>query len=260
MTTPEPTLCQCPALGDLIAAYAQGDEVPLLSVGVDTALANPVDSLAADFANGSLTLEDFPARLRAAALELAAKGSARAVLRDLHNPLTRHAARAVRDDGDRLITELRRPFDQAKTSMTTAGSLFDENTRPEQVLALGPEAAAAWQQMTADADILDLVRAARMDMSRWGYGTAPQRTLLFTSGIDTTDQLAVAEQAFSRSAGPGRHWHALAVGFHLHLGTAEEVIATQARLRTDAEQQAEAAHRRQVDSWRSPYPAPVGFA
>ncbi len=226
----------------------------LLTLGVDTALANPVDALLADFQTGSLTERKFPDRLRAAALEVAAKDAAYAVLRDLTPPLVRHAARAVRDDGDRLITELRRPFDQAKASMTTAGALFDERTSPERVLALGGEAAAAWQQMAADADTLDAVRAARMDLARWGYGTAPQRTLMFTSGIDTADQLAVAEQAFSRSAGPGRHWHALtAAGFALHLATAEEVVATQARLRAEAEQQAEATRRRQTDSWRSPY-------
>ncbi len=80
---------------------------------------------------------------------------------------------------------------------------------------------------------------------------------MFTSGIDTANQLAAAEQAFSRSAGPGRHWHALAGEFRLHLATAEEVVATQARLRDEAEQQAEAAHRRQSDSWRSSY-APHG--
>ncbi len=182
----------------------------LLSVGLETAVASPLAPLLADFANGSLTEKEFPARLRAAALELAAKDHARAVLRDLHNPLTRHTARAVRDDGDRLIHDLRVPFDQASKSMTIAGALFDENTRPEQVLALGGEPAAAWQQMAGDADTLDAVRAARMDLSRWGYGTAPQRSLMFTAGINTTDQLAVAEQAFSTAAGPGRHWHALA--------------------------------------------------
>ncbi len=91
---------------------------------------------------------------------------------------------------------------------------------------------------------------------RHGTATHPD----FTADIDSADQLAVAEQAFSRSTGPGRRWHALAVGFRLHLGTAEEVVATQARLRDEADRQAEAAHRRQVDSWRSPYPAPVGFA
>ncbi len=230
----------------------------LLSLGLDTAVASPVDALLADFQSGSLTERKFPDRLRAAALELAAKDAAYNVLRDLTGPLVRHAARAVRDDGDRLIAELRRPFDQAKASMTTAGALFDERTSPERVLALGGEAAAAWQQMAADADTLDAVRAARMDLARWGYGTAPQRTLMFTSGIDTADQLAVAEQAFSRSAGPGRHWHALtAAGFALHLATAEEVVATQARLRAEAEQQAEADRRRQTDSWRSPY-APHG--
>ncbi len=46
-----------------------------------------------------------------------------------------------------------------------------------------------------------------------------------------------------------------AVGFTLHLPTADEIAATQARLRDEAEQQAEAAHRRQVNSWQSPYAA-----
>ncbi|MDP9460496.1 MAG: hypothetical protein M3Q22_09680 [Actinomycetota bacterium] len=226
----------------------------LLTLGIDTALANPVDPLLADFASGALTAAEFPGRLRAAALEVAAKDSARAVLRDMSPALVRHAIRAVRDDGDRLVAELRRPFDEAKVSMTTAASLFDEHTRPEQVLALGGEAAAAWQQMAADADVLDAVRAARVDLARWGYGMVPQRTLMFTTGISTAYQLAAAEEAFSRPAGPGRQWHALtAVGFTLHLATAAEISATQARLRDEAEQQAEADRRRQVDSWRSPY-------
>ncbi|MDP9459400.1 MAG: hypothetical protein M3Q22_03830 [Actinomycetota bacterium] len=230
----------------------------LLTLGIDTALANPVDPLLADFASGALTAAEFPGRLRAAALEVAAKDSARAVLRDMSPALVRHAIRAVRDDGDRLITELRRPFDEAKASMATAGSLFDERTSPERVLALGGEAAAAWQRMAADADVLDAVLTARMDMSRWGYGTAPQRSLMFVSGIGTADALAVAEQAFSRPAGPGRQWHVLtAAGFPLHLSTAAEVVATQARLREEADQQAEADRRRQTDSWRSPY-APHG--
>ncbi len=228
----------------------------LLSIGLDTALANPVDALLADFANGSLTEQEFPARLRAAALEVAAKDAAYAVLRDLTPPLVRHAARAVRDDGDRLIHELRVPFDQASKSMITAGALFDEETSPEQVLALGGDAPAVWQRMAADADVLDLVRAARLDMSRWGFGSAPQHTLMFTADINSADQLAVAEMAFNRSAGPGRHWHALAAaGFRLHLGTAEEVAAAQAHLREEAEQQAEATRRRQTDAWRSPYAA-----
>ncbi len=228
----------------------------LLTLGVDTAQANPVDALLADFQTGALTQRKFPDRLRAAALEVAAKDAAYAVLRDLTPPLVRHAARAVRDDGDRLIAELRRRFDQAKASMITAGRLFGENTGPEQVLALGGEAAAAWQQMSTDADTLDAVLAARMDLARWGYGTAPQRSLMFVSGIGTAAALAAAEQAFSRPAGPGRHWHALtAAGFGLHLATAEEVVATQARLRDGAEQQAEAHRRRQADSWRSLRPA-----
>ncbi len=81
----------------------------------------------------------------------------------------------------------------------------------------------------------------------------PQRVMMFTTGISTAYQLAAAEEAFSRPAGPGRAWHALtAVGFELHLSTAAEISATQARLREEAERQAEADRRRQADAWRSP--------
>ncbi len=213
----------------------------LLSVGVDTALANPVDSLAADFASGALTLEDFPARLRAAALELSAKASAHTVLRDLHNPLTRHATRAVRDDGDRLVHDLRVPFDAASKSMTTAGRLFDENATAEQVLALGAKAAAAWRRMAEDAVFLDLVLSARVTMGSWGYAPAPQHALLFTR-VTSADALRTAEQAFSRETGPGRRWHALtAAGFALHLTTAAEIEQTQAALRAAAEVKARPA-------------------
>ncbi len=44
-----------------------------------------------------------------------------------------------------------------------------------------------------------------------------------------------------------------AVGFTLHLPTADEIAATQARLRDEAERQAEVDRRRQTDAWRSPY-------
>ncbi len=67
--------------------------------------------------------------------------------------------------------------------------------------------------MSTDADTLDLVSAVRQDMGRWGYGAVPQRSLLFTARITTTDQLAAAEQALGRSVGPGRQWHALATIF-----------------------------------------------
>ncbi len=180
-------------------------------------------------------------------------------MRDLTPPLVHHAARALRDDGDRLIADLRKPFDAATASMTTAGRLFREDAQPADVLALGAEAAAAWQQMAADAATLDTVLAVRMDLSRWGYGTAPQRTLMFTSGIGTADQLAAAEQGLARTVGPGRGWHALtAAGYQLHLATAAEVAATKARLSEEVDHQAEAHRRRQVDSWSSPYAQTAG--
>ncbi|MDP9428470.1 MAG: hypothetical protein M3Q47_06135 [Actinomycetota bacterium] len=230
----------------------------LLRIGLDTAYANPVDPLLADFASGSLTERKFPDRLRAAALELAAKDAAYGILRDRTGPLTRHAVQAVRDDGNRLVAELRRPFNQAAVTMTSAGGLFTENARPEEILALGGEAPAVWQQMSVAADTLDLVLAVRSDLARWGHGSTAHRVVMFVSNISTSDQLAAAQQAFDRTAGPGRRWHALtAAGFTLHLGTADEIAATQARLRGEAEQQAEADRRRQVDAWRSPY-APHG--
>ncbi len=45
----------------------------LLRLGAETAHANPADALLADFATGTLSEEEFPDRLRAAALEAAAK-------------------------------------------------------------------------------------------------------------------------------------------------------------------------------------------
>ncbi len=45
----------------------------LLTLGIDTAMANPVDPLLADFASGALTEREFPTRLRAAALEISAR-------------------------------------------------------------------------------------------------------------------------------------------------------------------------------------------
>ncbi len=75
----------------------------LLTLGAETAMANPVDALLADFQSGALTERGFPDRLRAAALEIAAKDSARAVLRDLSPALVRHAIRAVRGGGDHQL-------------------------------------------------------------------------------------------------------------------------------------------------------------
>ncbi len=109
-----------------------------LGLGLNTAVASPVDPLLADFQSGALTADAFPDRLRAAALEVAAKDAAYAVLRDLTPPLVRHAARAVRDDGDRLITELRRPFDRAKASMTTAGRCSMRTLAPSRCSLSAP--------------------------------------------------------------------------------------------------------------------------
>ncbi len=91
------------------------------------------------------------------------------MLRDLQTRWCGTLVRAVREDGDRLIRDLRVPFGAATKSMTTAARCSPRPCTPSRCWRWGPEAAAAWRQLAHNAAQLDTVLAARLDMARWGY-------------------------------------------------------------------------------------------
>lgn len=214
----------------------------VLGTAQQTAAANPAQDVLDDFLTGSSTAA-LVEKVRAAALDLTATQAAHQIIRDLQNPLGKHAAAAIRADADRLIAELAARFDEAASAMIAAAELFDTSATAEDVLRIGPAAAAAWAQLDGARATLDRIDTARGAMFHYGVPSdTSRRVLMYLADVRDPISLATAQDAFETSshlAGPGGRWHALAAtGLRLHLNTAAEVAALEDALRTDQERQA----------------------
>ncbi len=203
------------------------------NAGFTAANTRPADDLAAGLADGSLTPENVGERLHAAAVTATAKEKSYEILRDLQIPLVRRFVQAVRDDSERLLTDLRKVFAPAATTMHRAGSLFPADATGEQVLSAGPEASAAWRELHQARATLDAIHNVRVPLARhFGYGSETPQVLMFVTGVDTPLAASQAELAWeSNPRTVGGRWHALtAAGFTLHLATAHEIAAARAAI------------------------------
>ena len=208
--------------------------VAVLAAGMTAASANPSYELLSKFDTGELTPETVGPEVLRAAVALNAKQSAHGIMRDIENPLCKHARNAIRGNGDELVDQLRPVFDSAAVEVATAAEMFTPTATAADILRSGPGAAVAWNSLADAAARLAKVHDARLMMANFGYGASPHRPAYFVEGIGTQDQMIAAVAAYGHSSGRGGRFHALVVaGVTLRLNDAHEVAAIDAAVQSD---------------------------
>lgn len=224
----------------------------------EAAAAQPADDLRAAFDRGELDPSSVGQVLRDAAVAQNARQSMGALVQDLQLPVVRAAVAALREDGDRLVAEMRGPFDAAATGMTTAAGLFAPGADAEQVLASEPEAAAAWSALDAHRDVLDAVHSVRLDLAQVGYGPHDPHVSFYVADVADEVALQDAAHAYDDSTGRGGRWHRLAGVTRLHLNTADQAARVIATARAGSASRVEAQRQRELEAARraaAPYVA-----
>lgn len=209
--------------------------VAVLAAGMTAASANPSYDLLSQFDAGTLTPESVGPEVLKAAVALIAKQAAHGIMRDIENPLCKHARKAIRAGGDELIGQLRTPFNSAAEGMMAAAAMFAPDATGEDVLSQGAEASEAWRSLTAHAHTLELVNSVRVQLMLFGYGVSEHRAALFCSGVDNEQAMAAANQAYLWPTGGrgGRFFDVAALGFELHLNLASETAAIDSAVRAN---------------------------
>lgn len=224
-----------------LAVYAAANEA---------ATASPADDLRDAFERGELDPSSVGRVLRAAAVALNARQSMGALVQDLQLPIVRTAVAALREDGDRIVADLRPAFDAAATGMTAAAGLLATPDDAESVLTSGPDAAAAWSALAAHRDTLDTVHSVRLALAQCGYGPHDPHVSYYVSGVADEVALQDAAHAYDDSTGRGGRWHRLAGVVRLHLNTADQAARVLATARAGSTRQAQAQRQRDLEAAR----------
>jgi hypothetical protein len=186
--------------------------------------ADPADDLRAAVADGTVTVDTIADRLRQGALDINAKQGAVQLRRQLEPHLAAAISAALHADGDRIVTDLRPTFDRAAETVTAMAGKFSGTATPATILAAGPEASAAFHQLTEHQATLDRVWQARLGLaSTCGYGTHDVPVAMCIETADDLAHLHTAGDAYRETQRPGGRWAALATaGYRLHLNTTEQ--------------------------------------
>jgi hypothetical protein len=187
---------------------------------------DPSQTLSEAVEQGTVTEDNVADLLLEAARDKVARDVARSLLRDnLNGPLGKRALTAIREDADRIISDLRPAFDTAAEGITQA--TFPPDTTPEKIVRLGPDATAAHNALEGHAATLDRIRGVRLALPTPPANTPTVALFLHPSSVPDATALTRAHALYTanhRSA--GRVWHALtAAGYTLRLNTADETQA-----------------------------------
>lgn len=222
-----------------------------LAAAKETAAAQPLADLAAEYQSGKVTAANVGARMTEAGQALAGVDHIRQVLTTIENGVTGTIRAGIRTDAEKILTGLRPAFDEAAAIVQTAGAHFGSTATAEQILAGGVDAVVANQHLTQALNTLTQLRGLRVALCDCGYGADEQDVTWWIAGADDALALDTARRAYTA---PGDAFHNLAaLGFTLRMNTPQEAerVATGAQNATDAREaaQREEALREHRESW-----------
>jgi hypothetical protein len=220
----------------------------LWEAATDLAATTPADTLRAEIADGTATVDNIGDRLRATALALNTQQGAAALVRQLGPFLASRIEQTVRADADRIVTDLRQPFDRALAEMAAAAEHLTPTDTPATILTKGPDASAAHATATDAQARLDTIAQARL-----GLADTQPPAAAFLAHAPTNGTIRHAAGLWRDTQGPGGRWLALHhAGIDLRIGTPAETT----QLLTDAQA---ATDRERAATRRTP-PRPAQFA
>lgn len=207
---------------------------------------SPAADLAAGILGGIITADTIGEHVSTGALELAAKAHAHELVRNLGTTFNRAIRDGLREDAERIITELRATFDPAAKAIMDAALHFGPGTTAADVITAKPDVVKRYNSISSHGVTLDAVRRAYLTLLTDVTRDRPDEiAALF---VTDADDLNALEETY-RDREP---WLSLAHhGYTLRLNTpaeAERVVAAahakeQARLAAEkAEQVAAMRH------------------
>jgi hypothetical protein len=213
-------------------------------------------TFADDVRAGKITPDNVEQRILATARDRLERDKVRQLLSELSGPLGRRARAALVADADRLVADLREPFDRAAEGI--AAATFDPDADPARIVALGGDTVDVYNALADHRAALTTVQAVRQTLARWGYGPARPRVAAFIEPPGSADALAVAESILDgANRGRGGDWHALVHrGYRLRLNTADETAELIAAANAATEQaaaEADEARRAEAARRNAPY-------
>ena len=128
---------------------AATDAAAIYSTALAAASRQPDDTLRLALEAGELTPENVADRVHAAASDLTAQQNALTLVRNLMLPLNRVIREALRDNRDRITTDLAAAFKPAAEKVTEAGKHFGPDTKADHVIDRGPELIDLWRSLSA---------------------------------------------------------------------------------------------------------------
>jgi hypothetical protein len=205
----------------------------------------PAADLQAALVAGKLNPKNIGGMVREAALAQAAQQNAHQVVASLRLTINKVIRDALREDRDRIITELRKGFDPAAAEVAKAAEHFGPGTTAEDIVTARPDVVKKYNQLAAHVTTLDLVSRA-------------YRTLLSDVLRELPDDIATLFVADAEDLGTLRElyrshgsWLALAhAGYTLRLNTPNEAAALVARAEAKAAELAKAEHDKAVEANR----------
>ncbi len=223
------------------------DRLAKISAAISAASAvSPAEDLAAAIIDGTLEPDDAADRFLDTARAQTAKEAAEAIHRQVVAALSKATARAVRDHGDAIISELQPRFATAADDLAaTTGVALP--TRARHTLADPTLTDTHTRRATATAELTAIARVRSSLAETYRFGPREESPTWWITGKDLT------QDDLDRAAHLGRKWLALIeAGFRLHLATPSEAeaTATAAASRTRSRQTQEQKHKGHEDNRR----------
>lgn len=190
-------------------------------------------------ADGKLTPANAAKLLTEHAQRLVVADKIRAAFDDFESPLSAAWYAAIREAHADLLNQLRECFAEPAGIVQSAGRFFGPDARSDDVLAGGPEAVTAWQQLAEATAALAAIRSVRVQIADIA-NEGEQSAAWWVASISDAAALERAERAYMS---PGNAFLSLAnTGFELRLNSAAEanrLIAKAQRVTTERQAKAE---------------------
>lgn len=185
---------------------------------------------------GEVTSDNIVEAVEQAAYQDVARARANDVIADLQHPFNTLLAQAVQGNADEIVTQLRPHFDKHATRLAECARILPADAAPEDVLASGPSAQTAWNDIQSCAASLDSIASVRIALiNDFGLTHPGPRVLAFVNVpnddklIGRADRLFRGAEAGITQPTRGGCWRRLVDnGIPLHLHTQGEIIAAHA--------------------------------
>jgi len=194
--------------------------------------------LNASILDGTTTIDNIGDKLRETAVAMLAAERIPAAAHATQSAVNGAFFTGIRTNADSLIKALRKPFDTAAKTITEAGRHFSPDANAGTVLAAGPAAAQAWEDLTAARNTATQVRNARVIIADAERDNTPNY-LHYIAPVTDLGRIQLAE-ALWHSTGDALH-HLTHEGFTLRLNTAAEAQSMVNTAKTTAQRAAEQA-------------------